>query len=186
MQEAYCLPRSKYTLCCSGWGPRWDLTWRGYPHPRSGWGVPHQEGWGYPHQDLMGVPPPIDGWGYPPVEVWTDTQTENCTFPHPSDAGGNKEEFTYCFSSVKVQKYFSYWSSCTQKSTATFTFFFHWFWSLSDLVYIIVLLCTHDVNQSFAVTSFEGVPLDVRFSVSTYDVDEVIPGLFQWTRIKWN
>ena len=24
-----------------------------------------------------------------PVEVWTDKQTENSTFPHPSDAGGN-------------------------------------------------------------------------------------------------
>ena len=25
----------------------------------------------------------------PPPEMWTDKQTENSTFPHPSDAGGN-------------------------------------------------------------------------------------------------
>ena len=33
---------------------------------------------------------PILTWlGYPP-RVWTDKQTENSTFPHPSDAGGKK------------------------------------------------------------------------------------------------
>ena len=57
-------------------------TWsRGVPQvPPS----PSRPGWSYP-------PPPIQTWlGYPPspVEVWTDKQTENSTFPHPSDAGG--------------------------------------------------------------------------------------------------
>ena len=45
------------------------------PHPDLGWGTP-------PVQTCDGVPPP------PPVEVWADTQSENITFPHPSDAGG--------------------------------------------------------------------------------------------------
>ena len=57
----------------------------GYPPPsRPGWGTPH-------HPDLTGVPPPpsrLDWSTPPPVEVWTDKQTENSTFPHPSDAGG--------------------------------------------------------------------------------------------------
>ena len=33
------------------------------------------------------TPPSVDG--IPPPEVWTDRQTENITFPNPSDAGGN-------------------------------------------------------------------------------------------------
>ena len=37
-----------------------------------------------------GVPPSVGGLGYNPPPVWTDTQTENITFPHPSDAGDNK------------------------------------------------------------------------------------------------
>ena len=28
------------------------------------------------------------GMGYPPYHVRTDTQSENITLPHPSDAGG--------------------------------------------------------------------------------------------------
>ena len=49
----------------------------GHPHPDLGWDTPP------PHPDLE--------WGNPPpVEVWTDTQSENITFPHPSDAGCNK------------------------------------------------------------------------------------------------
>ena len=53
-------------------------TWLGYPPTIQTWP-------GYPphHPDLAGVPPS-------PVKVWTDKQTENSTFPHPSDAGGNK------------------------------------------------------------------------------------------------
>ena len=35
-------------------------------------------------------PPPIQGWiRYPPPKVWIDTQSENITSRHPSDAGGN-------------------------------------------------------------------------------------------------
>ena len=72
-------------------------TWPGIPqvlpHPDLGWGTPH-------HPDLdrgsPGYPPhhPDLGWGNtpPPVEVWTDTQSENITFPHPSDAGGKKSK----------------------------------------------------------------------------------------------
>ena len=29
------------------------------------------------------------GWVPPPPQVWTDTQSENITSRHPSDAGGN-------------------------------------------------------------------------------------------------
>ena len=48
----------------------------GYPPcPDMGWGNPPP-----PIQTWNGVPPPL-------VEVWTDTQSENITFPHLSDAG---------------------------------------------------------------------------------------------------
>ena len=33
--------------------------------------------------------------GYPPIDVWTDTQSENITLPHPSDAGNNNEELPH-------------------------------------------------------------------------------------------
>ena len=43
-----------------------------------------------PQSGGIGVPP-ISQMGYPtPVEVCTDKQTENSTYPHPSDEGGNK------------------------------------------------------------------------------------------------
>ena len=63
--------------------------------PPLGWGTPPAKpGMGYPPaRPGMGYPPYPDlRWGRPPppVEVWTDTQSENITFPHPSDAGGNK------------------------------------------------------------------------------------------------
>ena len=68
-------------------------TWLGYPPPppsRPGWVTHHppsRPGWG------THPPPSRPGWGTPtPVEVWTDKQTENSTFPHPSDAGGNYPE----------------------------------------------------------------------------------------------
>ena len=32
----------------------------------------------------------IMGWVNPPLHVWTDTQSENITSRHPSDAGGKK------------------------------------------------------------------------------------------------
>ena len=90
---------------------------RGYPripplHPDLGWATPHQLdgvppcldlGWGTPHQldgyppawTWDGVTPSVQTWdGVPPpsVEEWTDKQTENSTFPHPSDAGGNYKQ----------------------------------------------------------------------------------------------
>ena len=68
MQEAHRPPRSKYTLCCSGGG-------RGAPAGGGGW---------YPLPGGVLV-----SWmGVACVEVWTDTQSENITFPHASDAGG--------------------------------------------------------------------------------------------------
>ena len=49
-------------------------------HPDLGWGTPS-------HPDLRwGTPQPRPGMGYPPCKCG---QTENITFPHPSDAGGN-------------------------------------------------------------------------------------------------
>ena len=69
--------------------PRWGTPplgylQSGYPPARSvrpGRGVPWQGDlrWGTPHLDLTGVPPP------PPHRC---EQTENITFPHPSDAVG--------------------------------------------------------------------------------------------------
>ena len=69
------------------------VSWMGYPpHPRD-------LGWGNPPISWMGYPPPGPGMGYPPpVEVWTDKQTENSTFPHPLDAGGNYACLTLFFS----------------------------------------------------------------------------------------
>ena len=56
-------------------------TWPGYPLPfRLGQGTPSPT-----IQTWLGYPPP------PPVEVWTEKQTENSTFPHPSDAGGKNK-----------------------------------------------------------------------------------------------
>ena len=91
-------------------------TWLGYPPhhqdlagvpqpppSRPGLGTPSppsRPGWDTPpphHPDLTGVPPPHpDLAGVPPplVKVWTDKQTKNSTFPHPSDAGGNKDYYS--------------------------------------------------------------------------------------------
>ena len=70
-----------------GWGtPR---TWDGVP-PRTWDGVTPQTWDWVPPLDLdlgWGTPLPRPEMGYPP-QVWTDKQTENSTFPHPSDAGG--------------------------------------------------------------------------------------------------
>ena len=56
------------------------VTWMGYPH--LGWGTP------------------------PPVEVWTEKQTENSTFPHPSDADGNKRLLGYGHTMVDTTLHF--------------------------------------------------------------------------------
>ena len=63
-------------------------------------------------------PPPGPGKGVPPIEVWTDTQSENITFPHPSDAGGNEHTPVHVriwrFRSAKCDKDFNsiYCVSC--------------------------------------------------------------------------
>ena len=67
------------------------------PPPGSGleggylrWGTPIQVWWGVPELDLAGVPPPhLDLAGIPPPPSPRCEQTENITFPHPSDAVGN-------------------------------------------------------------------------------------------------
>ena len=53
----------------------------------------------HPLQTWDGISPtPVQTWdGVPPspVELWTDTQSENITFLHPSDAGGKKVELIW-------------------------------------------------------------------------------------------
>ena len=72
--------------------------------PEDTWGTPCQpDGSTPPLPGRMGVPPirknggttqsppqprQLDGVP-PPLEVWTNKQTENSTFPYPSDVGGN-------------------------------------------------------------------------------------------------
>ena len=91
-------------LCLMGRGypgtPHHPDLARGYPrypphHPDLVWGVPqvpthHPDlGWGTPDPDLgWGTPPTstVLGRGSPPPRKCE--QTENITFPHPSDAGG--------------------------------------------------------------------------------------------------
>ena len=86
MHEAYRPPHSKYYFCC----------------PIRGWGVSHPRTGVVPRgcSDLAGAP---IGKDMGPEEVlwdgdeilpwvWTDKQTEPITFPHPSDAGGNKSK----------------------------------------------------------------------------------------------
>ena len=86
-QEAHRPPRSKCSLCCSvQWGGGLEM---GYPPPDMGYppghGVPPQT-WVPPGH---GVPPSDLRWGTPARKC---EQTEKITFPHPSDAGGNKIE----------------------------------------------------------------------------------------------
>ena len=90
--------------------------WRwGPPHPRLGYppskfGVP-------PHPWLDRVPPPppsMAGSGTPRRGV--DWQTENSTFPHPSDAGGNKLLCNYNLhtNTIKVSSFILPWNLCGQ------------------------------------------------------------------------
>ena len=67
-------------------------TWDGVPLIWIWDGVPHSgPGMGYPCLDLRwGIPLCPDlGWGTHPPNRGVTWQTENSTFPHPSDAGGN-------------------------------------------------------------------------------------------------
>ena len=69
------------------WGgvsPHWGSPLLGYPSPIRvpPIGVPHQ---GTPQLDLAQVPPPAGPGSDPPTRC---EQTENITFPHPSDAVG--------------------------------------------------------------------------------------------------
>ena len=99
-------PGMEYTPLPSrpGWDTPPDLGWGTPAHHSDLAGVPHTPGilrWGTPlhHPDLAGVPPTPDlRWGTspPPSRTGQGTppfrkceQTENITFPHPSDAGGN-------------------------------------------------------------------------------------------------
>ena len=101
------------------------LTWWGFPIPGWGYPIPDQgtpssgpsqhippppagPGWGTPWEGTwdqsLGYTPERT-WdqsryygmemGYTPPRVRTDKQTETITFPHPSDAGGNKFRNTF-------------------------------------------------------------------------------------------
>ena len=64
-----------------GYPPAW--TWEGVPPPGPGKGYPLAGPGGTPHLDLgRWYPPPPRNGG----------QSENITFRHPSDAGGNQRE----------------------------------------------------------------------------------------------
>ena len=96
-------------------GTQSNLGWWGYPIQSWTGGYPHPDlGWGTPIS-RMGYPPSRPGMGYSPVQTWDGVtplpiqtwdqvppsrpwmgypsckceQTENITFPHPSDASGN-------------------------------------------------------------------------------------------------
>ena len=62
----------------------------GTTHPDLEWGTPSGLGTGYPtpHLDLGRGPLSVSRMGYPPPSG----QTENITFPHTRDAGGNKQQ----------------------------------------------------------------------------------------------
>ena len=101
-----------------GWGTSLSAGWD-TPHLDLGWGIPlsgpgmgyppSRPGMGYLPVSRMGYPPSGSGMGYPPVWTWDGVppphpdlgwgtppphkcgQTENITFPHPSDAGGKNQ-----------------------------------------------------------------------------------------------
>ena len=66
---------ARYAALSNGWGGYPIQTWDGVPLPIPG----------------TGYPPPRPGMGYPHPDLPSRKceQTENITFPHPSDAGGN-------------------------------------------------------------------------------------------------
>ena len=75
----------------------------GYPPARTGVPPPPQPGLRYPQKgpEMRDLERTWD-WGIP--RVWTDKQTENITFPNPSDAGGNKclQQITKDFRTIPV------------------------------------------------------------------------------------
>ena len=71
-----------------------DLGW-GTPCPDLGWFTP-------PHPDLGRGTPRLDlGWGTPPPPCGKCGQTENITFPHPSDAGGKDDILVISYNARK-------------------------------------------------------------------------------------
>ena len=115
-------------LCVIGGG---GLPWvggRGIPHLRSGggtpsqvWGVPRllRPGMGYPPtQTWDGVPPSpyLDlRWGTPPP--CKCEQTENITFPHPSDVGGKNSLHVPVFNISRKWATDDNWTYYTNLST---------------------------------------------------------------------
>ena len=79
----------------TGGTPHPDLGWRYPPSPLQQDGVPPSQVWdgGTPDLSRPGMgsvpPPPIERMGYSPPSPKCE-QTENITFPLPSDAGGKK------------------------------------------------------------------------------------------------
>ena len=67
--------------------------WIRYPPPRS------KAGSG------TSPPPSKAGSGTPPPQVWIDTQSENITSRHPSDAGGKNENTTLKLSPYRTVEY---------------------------------------------------------------------------------
>ena len=68
------------------------------PHPRLDQPTRKSETWDPPPvQDWIGTCPRLKaGSGTPPPpQVWIDTQSENITSRHPSDAGGKKQKVIY-------------------------------------------------------------------------------------------
>ena len=104
-QEAYRLPRTKYTPCCFSWGYPPVLTldldggrntssyWQGrYPNPCPDlrWGTPRPDlGWGTPCPDLgRGYSPiPHRPEGVPHYKCERTDACENITFPTPLECG---------------------------------------------------------------------------------------------------
>ena len=79
-------------LHLAGIPPIW--TWPGYPTSDLSRVPPFEPGWGTPPRWTWPGYPPIKGWGAPHLDLAglpsRCGQTENITFPHPSDAVGNK------------------------------------------------------------------------------------------------
>ena len=62
------------------------------------------EGWGYPLVLSGGTSPRIGPWQEQGkhLPLWTDKQTENSTFPHTTNVGGNNQFHQYKSSSLRM------------------------------------------------------------------------------------